>query len=165
MLHNDLIKLEKLNQDDKLFYREIYTDPILMQYVCQALDNKTADNYFNIALKIMAKTPAKSLLFVIRLIGCNTKVGVTSIRWNQEEKDSAEIGVMVLKKHQRKQYAHMAKSLMIKQAFQQFNVDQLIAICEKDNIAANKANQKLGFSFDQEFFDKTDNKIKIKWVI
>jgi RimJ/RimL family protein N-acetyltransferase len=165
MIQNAVIRLTKMNSDDKLFYREIYTDSNLMQYICKALDDSAAEKYFNIALKLMTKTPTKSLMFVIKLLNSNTKIGIISLRWNQEDNKSAEIGVMILKKHQRKSYAHMAKNLLIQHSLQQFNVRQLVAICDKENLAANLANQKLGFSLDQEFLDKTDNKVKTKWII
>jgi RimJ/RimL family protein N-acetyltransferase len=165
MIQNAVISLNKMNSDDKLFYREIYTDTNMMQYICQALDETAADKYFKIALKLMAKTPTKSLMFVIKLLNSKTKIGIISLRWNQENNECAEIGVMILKRHQRKSYAHMSKNLLIQHSLQQLNVRQLVAICDKDNLAANLANQKLGFSLDQEFLDKTDGKVKIKWVI
>ena len=165
MIQNTVISLSKMNSDDKLFYREIYTDTNMMQYISQALDETAADKYFKIALKLMAKRPTKSLMFVIKLLNTKTKIGIISLRWNQEDKECAEIGVMILKKHQRRSYAHMAKNLLIQHSLQQFNVQQLIAICDKENLAANRANQKLGFRLDQEFLDKTDNRVKIKWLI
>jgi RimJ/RimL family protein N-acetyltransferase len=165
MIQNAVISLSKMNSDDKLFYREIYTNTNMMQYIGDALDETSADKYFNIALKLMTKRPTKSLMFVIKLLNTKTKIGIISLRWNQEDIECAEIGVMILKKHQRKSYAHIAKNLLIQQSLQLFNVRQLVAICDKENLAANLANQKLGFRLDQEFLDKTDNRVKIKWVI
>jgi RimJ/RimL family protein N-acetyltransferase len=165
MLNNEIIKLEKLNVKDKLFYRDIYTNPELMRYVCQPFNNDTADKYFNIALKRMATTPVKSLIYVIKPLISETKVGITSLRWNQKNHDCVEIGAMILKEYQRKKYAHMAKNLLIKHAVHKFNVRQVVAICEKQNYAANQANRKLGFKLEKEFIDENDKITKIKWII
>jgi diamine N-acetyltransferase len=163
MINNDAVILNKITTDDWVLYQQIYTDDKLMKFVAPTLSSEKAQQSFASTLKKMSQMPPALLLYVIFSQMHQCKVGVIGLKWNQKSHKQAEIGIIVLAKYQRQGLAHQAKSLLIAHAFQELKLDSILAICDKNNIAANSANQKLGFTLCNQI--NTQNTEKILWKI
>jgi len=132
-----------------------------MRYVVSPLSEASADNSFALVIKKMQESEPRVRIFKIINPSICKAVGLIGLRWNRQDMTHAEIGVIILSEYQRKGLAHAAKSLLINTAFGQWNVTKIIAECDKDNQAANKANSKLGFS-KATVFAQNKNK-KVRW--
>ncbi len=167
MIENDIILLRKIDQEDQGFYLQIYTDEKLMKFVSPVLSGDAAKKSFEIVLNKMSLSLPTLLLYVIYSKALKSNIGVIGLRWKQASNNSVEIGVMVLEKFQRQGLAHKAKSLLINYAFHEFKLECIAAICDKDNTAANCANQKLGFTISDQTGNLPNNQNKEKnvWLI
>ena len=157
------LSLQPLSEDDKEFYFKIYSNPSLMKYITAPLTRDESDKSFYLTLKRMSQTPAKILLYVIVLNKTKEKIGVIGLRWNQDNSSSVEIGIIVMEKFHGTGLAHAAKKALIQEAFDNFSIKKIIAHCEIDNQAANKANQKLGFKKVSQFSEVNSSIVRIKW--
>lgn len=164
MIENEFVTLHKLNSDDLSFYRLVYTNDKLMEFVSPTLNEKSSKRSFASTLKKMAMLPPDVLLFVIYSKIHQCKVGVIGLRWNQASGKQVEIGIIILKKYQRIRLAHQAKSLLINHGFKKLNIKSILAICDKQNIAANCANKKLGFTLSHEMTNQNKRE-QIAWEI
>jgi len=165
MIESSNLYLNKLSKEDFNFYKSIYTNEKLVQFVCPVLDFEEVIKCFKQTLKQHQKTQPQHVLYVIRLKVDDEAVGVIGLRWNQESKEAVEIGVIISQEYQRKAYGHEAKSCLIQYAFKQLNINQIVAICDVNNVAANVANSKLGFKKQASFLKERNNKSSISWSI
>ena len=165
MIKTDLLYLKKLKKSDLSFYQRIYTDKRLVKHVCPVLDNRAAEKYFKLTLKIMSKAVPNMVLYVIYETLSKNRIGVIGLRWNQEKQDSVEIGIIIIPPKQRKGFAHHAKRILINYAFKKMNINSIVANCDEANNSANLANQKLGFSKIKTFLSNKSNKMTLKWKI
>lgn len=165
MIKSSKLCFYKLAKDDYDFYKSIYTNENLLQFVCEKLNEGTVIKCFNQSLVQSTKIKPKHLLYVIRSKGNNSPIGVIGLRWNQVKNNVAEIGIIITRKHQRKGYAHEAKSCLIEYSFMHLNINEIVAECDEKNAAANMANLKLGFKKIKSFINKKNNKLSIRWRI
>ncbi len=159
------LSLLPLSKGDKDFYFKIYSNPSLMHYVTTPLTRKESDKSFDLTLKRMSQVPPKILLNVMVLNKTAEKIGVIGLRWNQRTTSSVEIGIILLEKFHGTGLAHAAKQALIRAAFDNYDIKKIIAICEKNNKAANKANQKLGFIKVAQFADEKSLIVRTRWEI
>jgi len=165
MIKSKAINLQKFKYDDFDFYQRIYTDSDLMQHVGKTLDQHLAKKSFQLLLDKMQRADPSIILYLIRNNKTGDKIGLIGLRWNQAHANYVEVGVIIIQKYQRNSYAHKAKSLIIQHAFNCLNVNRIIAECKYKNVAANKANKKLGFSQIKTYLSKKNNKLTVQWQI
>ncbi len=165
MLICNKVSIRKLNKGDAAFYQTLYADQRLMTYIGDVLDAESAKKYFELTLKYMAMCPPFMILHVICEKISGQPIGVVGLRWNQKQSDAVEIGVIIMIDEQRKGYAHSAKECVIQHAFEHLGVNTIIAQCDEANIAANKANKKLGFRCVDTFIDEQRQVPIVKWQI
>ncbi len=159
------LSLYLLSEQDRDFYYQLYSNESLMHYITTPLTRNESDESFDLTLKIMSQPVPKLKLFVIKKNKFQEKLGVVGLRWNQKTPKTVEIGIVLKEKFHGLGFGHCAKKLLINQAFTKLGVNKIIAICQKGNKAANKANQKLNFVSIAEYLDETCNRIKIKWEL
>ena len=164
MIENDVVFLRKIDQKDQNFYSQIYTNEKLMEFVSPVLSGESAKRSFDIVLRKMSLSPPTLLLYVIQSKTLKSNIGVIGLRWNPSSNSQVEVGVIVLTNFQRHGFAHHAKSLLMNYAFQKFPIKSILAICDKDNQAANKANKKLGFIISNQLNEQNKQE-KIVWEI
>ncbi|MCF6318029.1 MAG: hypothetical protein L3J83_01950 [Proteobacteria bacterium] len=87
MIENKFVTLCKLNSDDMDFYRLVYTNDKLMEFVSPALSKESSKRSFVNTLKKMATSSPTILLFVIYSKIHQCKVGVIGLRWNQASRN------------------------------------------------------------------------------
>ncbi len=165
MIENSSIKLSKITEKDRDFYNQIYLDEELMKFVDSPYTIDESNKSFEITLNKISSSPKRLLLYIIRLNSNKQKIGLIGLRWNQLNKSSVEIGIIILKEHQGNNYANISNKLLINHAFENLGISSLIAISEKYNKSANKTLMNLGFKFQKQFIVKKSKKIKYKWQI
>lgn len=163
MKENNILYLTKITLKDKDFYNQVFTNEGLMTFITEPLTLESSMKSFTKTMSTMSLTPPKLMLYVINSKNDKGKLGVIGVRWNQEQRKDAEIGIVVLKKYQRQGVGHLAKSLLIEQAFEYLGIEKIVAICDQENIAANKANEKLGFHCVNKF--RENNQSKKRWEL
>jgi len=157
--------LHLLGEHDQEFYHQIYSDESLMQFVTTPLTRIESIKSFKLTLERMSQPVPKLVLFVIKENETKEKMGVVGLRWNQNSSSTVEIGIVLKEKFHGTGCAHCTKKILINHAFTNLSVKKIIATCEKNNKAANKANEKLGFMQIGEYLDEERNTIKIKWEL
>jgi RimJ/RimL family protein N-acetyltransferase len=145
MIKSKRIYLEPLTEKDFEFYKEIYSDSSLMKYVNGALDEEALKNSFDITLRKMSNLNDNSLIvLVIRKNNNNSKIGLTSLNWNQSQINDAEIGTIISRKHQRRNYAEEAMYLLMSYGFKSLKVKNIYGYCNPDN-GVNFLTKKMSF--------------------
>ncbi len=139
-------ELELLTAEHFDFFCRIYCDAGLMQHVNKPLDKTTAITHFQQQLSASKQAQPGKLTYLIRCAQAADYQGLVGLTWRPvERREQAFVGVVVLPEWRRQGVAHRAKQLIIKAAFEQLGVDEVVAHCDVTNLAANQANQKLGF--------------------
>ncbi|HPI96344.1 MAG TPA: GNAT family N-acetyltransferase [Gammaproteobacteria bacterium] len=164
-LENSIIRLELLTEDDREFYNSIYTDDSLTRYISKPLSISSSNKSFEVVIKKMSGIKSRLMIYKISSIVDNCNIGIIGLKWNCQHPDDAEIGIIILKQFQRKGLSHSSKTLLMQQAFNNLNTRKIIARCHKDNIPANKANQKLGFKRVSEKMNSQIDSIQVTWEI
>ena len=157
------LSLLPLSEGDKEFYFQIYSNQSLMQYVTAPLTRVESDKSFYLTLNRMSQAPPKIILNVIFLNKIKEKIGVIGLRWNQSSSDQVEIGIILLEEYQGTGFAHAAKKALMQNAFDNLSIKKIVAHCEKNNHAANRANKKLGFKQVGQYTEKNSTIVKIIW--
>ncbi len=163
-----MIKLKELSllplgEDDKEFYFKIYSNQSLMQYVTAPLTRVESDKSFYLTLKKMSQPRPVIILNVITLNKTKEKIGIIGLRWNQSSSDQVEIGIILLEEYQGTGFAYAAKKALMQEAFDNLSIKKIVAHCEKNNHAANRANKKLCFNQVGQYTEKNSSIVKIKW--
>ncbi len=127
-------------------YQSIYTDAQMMTFVGKPLTADKALELFGQVLKAHESSLPRQLTYAI----VNTKsaevMGLVGLIWiDPNDRSTVEVGVMVLPQWRRQRVAHRAKQMMIECAFQHYAIKVIYAFCNNNNLAANLANQRLGF--------------------
>ncbi len=135
-----------------------------MQHIKKPLTKQSAKRLFNFTLSELTSPQPTKLTYMIEN-SCHEVLGLVGLTLPEKPNGSAEIGVMILPQWQRQKVAHQAKQSLIATAFERMDLRHIYAHCEVTNIAANRANQKLGFDLDDSFHDpKKGTEIKV-WKI
>ena len=145
MIHFNGMTLSLLVQDDLAFFVDVYTNEQLMVNVMTVLDANTCEKYFHRVLKKMHLNPPEELFYVIR-DESNKALGMMGFYWNQQCPQYAEIGAIILPECQGQGVATAATRAMARHGFSELGLEQIILLCEEDNVGANKTAQHAGFS-------------------
>lgn len=165
MIQSDLIYLTPVTKGDANLFIDIYTDPEVMKNVGPAFNQKATMKMFNQCVKQFDKQQPANLLYVIKSKHDHMKFGIAGFMWNQNDKSSVEIGVMIAKPYISKGYAYKSLCLMIKYSFEKLSIKTIILICSKDNFVVNRGVPTLGFQNISISGDISINKELIKWKI
>ncbi|MBL4661294.1 MAG: GNAT family N-acetyltransferase [Alcanivoracaceae bacterium] len=165
MIKSDLLYLTPLSKEDLDLFKEIYTDPNLMELVGDALSTITAEKIFNRSIIELNESISKYIFYVIKNNHNNEKIGIVGLFWNQTIKTSVEMGVMITKNHHRKGYAIKALNMLMKHVFAHMNVKSIVAFCHADNIMANRVSKGLGYQNMGISIDPKSQHRNIKWEI
>ena len=165
MIQSDLIYLAPVTKEDADLFIDIYTDPQIMKNVGPAFNYEATKKMFNQCLNQLTKEEPSSRLYVIKNKEDHQKYGIIGLLWNQPEKDSVELGVMITKSHINKAYAYKATDLIMRYGFTAFKLKSIVILCNEKNTVANRGTLAIGFKNSGYFTDKKSNQRKIKWKI
>ncbi len=142
----DAVRLTPLQSQHRAFYCQVYSDPALMQFIGEVRPLESLQRRFALTLKRMQSAPPQELVRVIEVPHSSQPAGLVGLIWRAGVTDVAEIGVIVCSHAQRTGLAHRAKRRLMQYAFSNLGVRRIEARCHPGNLAANRANAKLGFS-------------------
>jgi RimJ/RimL family protein N-acetyltransferase len=157
--------IKKFTVDEYDFYKEIYSDKSLMTYVNTTLTEEKINYSFNYIINIMSEKPPELTLYYIELDDLKEKIGILVLSKNQDNNNSVEIGIILKQQYHGTGLAHSAKRRLIRHAFEDLHMKTVTAECFHNNIAANNANKKLGFTQLRKYYDEGDSIDKIVWEI
>lgn len=154
------IYLKAIEWCDIDFYYSVYGDAQMMKYIGQPMAYESACTQLKLTVATMSKSHPEHLTFVILDSQSNTAIGIIGLTWHDlSNRNTAEIGVMVIKKWRRQSVAHQAKEMMIEYGFNHLLLEKIIAWNQQGNVAAIEANKKLKF---QPGTGKKNNRTQIK---
>jgi len=162
MLQNDRIYLKPLSEEDFEFYKEIYSDPDLMEYISPVLSEQSINKSFRITLKKQKTHPRTLIAFIIFNKSNNDKIGIVGIKWNQKKLNSAELGLIIRKIYQKHSLSKDVLTLIISYVNTNLKIDNLIALCDVVHIPSNRVLKKTGFIHDDKHAKTTI--LKNKWI-
>lgn len=165
MIESLNIHLSKLTKDDLNFYTSIYSDQELMRYVCPLMEDAQIKRCFLNSLRKSKSENSNHILYVIKHNINNDRIGLIGLSWNQEARNSAEIGVIIAKSHQRKGYAFDALKCLFRYSFDHLKIKILVGISFADNFASNTMVASIGFKKINEFINNKNNMPSIRWEI
>jgi RimJ/RimL family protein N-acetyltransferase len=165
MIQSDLLYLTPLAKDDFNLFVEIYTDPQLMEHVGPAFNQESIIKLFKNCLNQIASEEPKYLFYVIKSKHTEEKFGIIGLLWNQPEKTSVELGVMIAEPYINKAYAYKATYLLMQYVFTKLELKSMIILCNESNTVANRATKAIGFQNKESLIDKKSDQRKIKWEI
>ena len=165
MIQSDLLYLKPITKDDAEFFVEIYTDPHVMKHVGSVLSQEAAMGLFENCLKQLSNEQPQYLFYLIKSKRTDEKFGIIGLLWNQPEKNSIELGVMIAKPYINKAYAYKATKLLMKYVFTNIDLEIIVVICNESNIGANRVSRALGFEEKETFIDEKVNQRKVNWQI
>ncbi len=161
MLQTDRIYLKPLCENDFEFYKEIYSDPDLMEYVEDIANESELKKSFQTSLKNIVKL--KSKIMIIKAKQTDEVIGITSLYWNQEHANDTEIGTIIQKQHQRCNYAEEAMYLLMKKAFQAWEVIHIYGYCNINNVGVGSLTQEMGLQKMNVLYNKTRKINEVVW--
>lgn len=165
MIQSDLLYLTPLTKDDFDLFVEIYTDPQLMEHVGPAFNLKATKELFNNCVNQIANEEPKYLFYVIKNKVNHEKLGLIGLLWNQPEKTSVELGVMIAKTYTSKGYAYKSLCLLMRYTFIEMNLQSIVLLSSINNSAVNRGVPMLGFQNISLSDESISNKGLIKWKI
>ena len=163
MLQSNRIYLRPLCEDDFEFYKEIYSDSDLMKYVEDIVDENELKKSFETSIRNISKL--KSKILIIKATQTDEVIGVTSLYWNQENENDAEIGTIIHKQYQRNNYAEEAMYLLMQNAFKTWKVEDIYGYCNIENTGVSFLTQKMGFRSIKTVYNETRNINEVVWKI
>ncbi len=143
---------------------QVYSDTSLMKYVNTPLTRKLAHKKFNQALQVINSSQNPPKLTYMIYDANQMFIGLIGLTWGVRQR-SASVGVMILADHQRLGFAHQAKKMMIESGFESFKLSFIYAHCDPRNVAANLANEKLGFNKLDRYVDEKKGTVIQLWVL
>jgi RimJ/RimL family protein N-acetyltransferase len=145
MLQSERISLEPLCEDDFEFYKKIYSDPDLMEYVCPVLSEESLKKSFDTTIKKQAMKPRVLISLIITDRIKNEKIGIVGLKWNQVNSKSAELGLIILKKYQDQSLSKYIMPLIMDFSLNKLYLKKIIALCEVGNLPGNNVLKKSRF--------------------
>ncbi len=141
------IYLRLLTVDDFEIYQAIYSDTEIMKYIAEPFSDEKAKKYFKQVMKAHQNVEPKQLTYAIVNSENDQVMGLVGLDWfDKYDRKKVEVGVMVIPKWRRRKVAHRAKQMIINCAFNTYSAEVVYACCDWANLAANQANQNLGFT-------------------
>ena len=117
MIQSDLLYLSTMTLEDKKLFVDIYTHPKTMEHVGPVLSQQGCLKMFNHCLKQSTNENPTTRMYVIKNKKNHQKYGMIGLLWNQPEKDSVELGVMIDQPFINKAYAYKATALLMQYCF------------------------------------------------
>ena len=139
------IKLEKFTQSDWSVFKELYTDPKVMKHVYDPFTEDVAREVFESRLEPWNENSDGWLSFSINDLASETKLGIIGIKITKHSTKIAEVGFMLTGKAQGRGIASESLGLLIQYAFDEINLNKLVAICSTKNHGSYNLLEKLGF--------------------
>lgn len=143
--------LALMTSDDFNLFQQLQTDPRLMQYIGPILEPQALAEKFSQRIKPWQREEDHWLTFKITEKISQSAVGSIGFRIEDLKQQRAEIGYLLLEKHQGKGIIPEVGRCLIEFLFQQVNVHKVVAYCYAKNIGSWKVMEKLGMQKEAHF--------------
>ncbi|WP_286272022.1 GNAT family N-acetyltransferase [Thalassotalea hakodatensis] len=143
--------LALMTSDDFNLFQQLQTDPRLMQYIGPILEPQALAEKFSQRIKPWQHEEEHWLTFKITEKSSKSAVGSIGFRIEDLAQQRAEIGYLLLGKHQGKGIIPEVGRCLIEFLFQQIGVHKVIAYCYAKNIGSWKVMEKLGMRKEAHF--------------
>lgn len=135
------------SESDAEFILEVLNTPKWIKYIGDRNIRtiESAKDYINEKMIPQLKRLGYSNYTIIRKED-NRKIGTCGL-YDREGLDGIDIGFAFLPDYERKGYAFEASSRIKDAAFDEFNIETVIAITTRDNVSSQRLLEKLGLQF------------------
>jgi RimJ/RimL family protein N-acetyltransferase len=165
MIQSDLFYLTPVTKNDFELFNDIYTNPEVMEHVGPAFHQEATQKIFNQCVNQTTKEQPQYLFYVIKNKHNNEKFGFIGLLWNQPEKTSVELGIMIAKPYFSKGYAYKVTVLLMQYIFIELKLKSIVLFCNENNSAANRGVTAMGFENISLTDESMPNQRIIKWKI
>ena len=141
-------ELRPLHVKDKLFFCNLYQDEELTQHIGGSLSDKRAATAFQASLKLNQK-PFTRYTWTI-LTNRTTKIGVCAIVLNEVLMNTADIGIVILKKYHGTKVATEVLQRLIIFGFDGLKLDAISGYSLFSNQISFKLMTNLGFRYQTQ---------------
>lgn len=149
------VTLRLLNEGDFAMFFAIYGDAEIMRHIGRTQTFEQARRYFRSTLNIHQQQFPEYLSFVINNQTGGESVGLVGAHWRDAaDRQVVDVGVMILSQWRRQNKAHQAKALLINHLLDQPITTRVDVRCRQDNLAAMRANQRLGLLQGEPYVDE-----------
>lgn len=140
------IKLLPFDDSDLELFVELSTCPKMMKHVYNPLTEQEAKAAFDLKSQPWNIESDGWLSFSITDIDCNEKIGNIGLKIINHDAKVAEVGFMLKASAQGKGFASIALKLLKEYAYNQLQLNKLVAYCSVYNIGSYKLLEKQGFT-------------------
>lgn len=135
--------IRPLAEQDKELYLSLYTNAKIMRHIGTPFTVEVAEQAFSKTIRAMNKPNPTVMTWAIVSLTTEKTIGIQAL--NRQSKDSAEIGIMLLRVSNGKLIPEEAMGSLMEYGFNQLNLQSIIAHYAKVNLATKRFVKKLGF--------------------
>lgn len=156
--NTEKLLIRPLAEQDKALFISLYTDAKVMRNIGEALSHQKAEKAFSNTLKVIKKDQPKIMTWTIVNLADNKAIGIQGFTWStptalndisiDNERQTAEIGIMLLRGSNGKLLPEEAIGALIEYGFSHLKLKQINACFTKKNLATARVAKKVGFTFN-----------------
>ncbi len=154
-LSDERIKLLPFDESDLELFLEISTCSQVMKHVSKPFTQDEAKAVFEIRSQPWNIQSNGWLSLSITELECGEKVGSIALKILNHEAKIAEVGFLIKTGTQGRGIASSALSILEAYAFNELELNKLVAFCSVDNTGSYKLLEKLGFVREGCFLQNT----------
>jgi len=148
------VSLRLLNEGDFALFSAIYGDAEVMTHIGRTLNDEQAATYFKTTLNTHLQPLPEYLTYVVENRADGEPVGIVGAHWRQRtNRQVVDVGVMILRQWRRQNKAHQAKALLVNHLLDAPLTERVHVRCRLDNLAAMRANQRLGLHKGERYVE------------
>ena len=151
--------LRKLQGEDVGFLVAMYQNPEIMRHICPVLSTEEVERIHKTMLTQIEKK--RAVYYVIEDKITDANIGLIGMQLKSKE-NHVESGAMILPVYQQQGIFKCAHQSLMRESIKHFTTKICVAFIHKDNKAALKSYQNIGFVRVE---NKSVNKHQIKLVI
>jgi RimJ/RimL family protein N-acetyltransferase len=149
--HTPRFLIRNLRENDRLFYSQIYRDPVLTKYIGGPIPREIITRSFDVKLNEWNPSSNFTLTLVITNRFTGKTIGLCGLKMSNVNSTIAEPGIIITKDNWSKGYASEIFDELVNLCFGGLNLTALEGSPNRNNEQSIKLITKLGYVFKKHF--------------
>lgn len=164
-LQTSRLHLRPLMEADQAFYCRLYTDPAVMARVGTPLSPEAAQGAFDRVLRQIAAKPPRAHYWMLWERGTQAVIGLMALVFDRDDRNSAEVGVLLLPNAQGQGHATEAITALVDNAFAEPAISRLWTRHATGHVAMIRLMRRLGFAQCVDLSATGDHPTTVRWQL